>query len=465
MNIANLLSISQYIVDFSVEGIPSVELKWIGYAIKWIFDLFSGMPGAIALGAVVFTLALKTLVLPLDIYSRVKMKKQALLMESMRPEMEKLQKQYANDKNMYQQKVMELQKANGYNPLGACLPTLISLAIFITVFSSFSQYSQYANLSSYNNMTVAYSQAVYEYVLTENTDDETNDKYFLIAAIEDGKGIATTAENAPRVTRDEEDNLIAVDKNGNPVEIYGYYINYDKFSAYYDTIKDTLPDSWKENGRGWAEKDFATLAENERYDMVKDFIKLRARAEAAAYYRAHSAETSFPASTWWVGNVWYPDSMFNKEVPNFSDFRSAIIRAAGSVDSNYEDSYNEVTFDLQKEKNTYNGYFVLIVLAIGFMFLQQFVTMRSQKATSELSSVDGQGAMTNKMMMVIMPIMFGIFSFMYSAAFSIYMITNTVYSLVSTLIINKIVSVRFDKDSEKKIKLKEAGRANRKRLK
>ena len=57
--------------------------------------LFSNFYGAVALGVIVFTLALKTLVLPLDIYSRVKTKKQSLLMERMRPQMEKLQKQYA----------------------------------------------------------------------------------------------------------------------------------------------------------------------------------------------------------------------------------------------------------------------------------------------------------------------------------------------------------------------------------
>ena len=77
------------------------------------------------------------------------------------------------------------------------------------------------------------------------------------------------------------------------------------------------------------------------------------------------------------------------------------------------------------------------------MFLQQFIMMRSQKAANELSSVDGSAAKTNKWMMILMPIIFGVFSFFYSAAFSVYMITNTLYGLISTLIINKIVTVRY----------------------
>ena len=106
--------------------------------------------------------------------------------------------------------------------------------------------------------------------------------------------------------------------------------------------------------------------------------------------------------------------MLNKEVPDYAKFTSATTRAGVTVSEN---DYNSVTFNLSEQKNNYNGYFVLIVLSIGLMFLQQFIMMRSQKAANELSSVDGSAARTNKWMMIIMPIMFGLFSFMYSAAF------------------------------------------------
>lgn len=443
MNVFNLLTTSQKLIEVSVDGIGTIDLKWLGYVISWIFNLVSDIPGAIAVGVILFTLALKTLVLPLDIYSRVKMRKQSLLMESMRPEMEKLQKQYANDKQMYNQKLMELQRANGYNPLGACLPTLVSLIIFMVVFSSFSQYSQYANLTSYNEMAKAYSSAVNTYVQTVETGTEDSE-YFLIATAEEGKNHPVDITPAG-----VNENGMLVDGEGNEIDIYGYRIDYEKFMAYYRSEGNNLPSGWE------------SFTEDKKNETVEAFVRLRARTAAADYYMAHKPQTSLV----WIGNVWYPDSMLNKEVPDFANFRSAITRAAGSIDANYEESYNEVTFNLEKQKNTYNGYFVLIVLAIGFMFLQQFITMRSQKAASEFSSVDGQGAQTNKMMMIIMPIMFGFFSFFYSAAFSIYMIINTAYSLISTLIINKIVSVRFDKTVEEQARNKLQGRAGRKRLK
>lgn len=464
MNLTNLLLASKSFIEVSVEGIGTIELGKLGYVISWIFDLVSDIPGAIAVGVILFTLALKTLVLPLDIYSRVKMRKQSLLMESMRPEMEKLQKQYASDQQMYSQKLMELQRSHGYNPLGACLPTLISLIIFIVIFQSFSQYSQYANLSSYNDMTKAYSSTVNQYVILTNDEQsqdgaEGQDKYFLTAAIKDGESSYTTEVKPHHVN----DDGILVDEQGKELKVYGYFVNYDKFANYYVEQGNALPDNW-DNMVAEIEADGENSLnyQNEINEVVENFVRVGARAAAAKYYNDHKSATSLI----WIGNIWYPDSMLNKEVPDYSSFISSVNRVVGStVDANYEVSYNEVTFNLEKQKNTYNGYFVLIVLAIGFMFLQQFITMRSQKAASEFSSVDGQGARTNKMMMIIMPIIFGFFSFFYSAAFSIYMIINTMYSFISTLIINKIVSVRFDKDAEDNARKKLQGRAGRKRLK
>ena len=124
MDISNVL-LSTNFIDFAVEKISSGGLNWIGKIIQAIIEGVS----IAGLGIILFTIILKTIVLPLDIYSRYKAKKQSLLMKAMRPQMEKLQKQYANDKQMYNQKVMELQKANGISMFGACIPMIVSLVI------------------------------------------------------------------------------------------------------------------------------------------------------------------------------------------------------------------------------------------------------------------------------------------------------------------------------------------------
>lgn len=409
----NLLDVSTNFIDFAVELIDIIELNWLGTVVQWIV----GLSSIVGVGVILFTLILKTITMPLDVYSRVKMKKQSLLMKKMRPQMEKLQKQYANDKNMYSQKVMELQKQNGISMFGACLPMIVTLVIFMVVFSAFSTYSQYANLKTYNEMVTAYNQSVQTYVIKEGKDGG-----FL-----------------------EETQDISINETA-------YLVHFDKFTEI--TGKELSGN------------------ESDKMAVVRDFVRENARKSAADFYRAN--RTNFI----WVGNIWYPDSMLNKEVPNFNDFSRTVSRATNtSVDASYELSYNEVSYYLMNEGypnpdtgkvegNVFNGYFVLIVLAIGLMFLQQFISMRSQKDANELGTVDGTGASTNKWMMIMMPIIYGIFSFMYSAAFSLYMITSTLYGLISTVIINKVMDVNFAKqEANGGYQVKREKKNNRKRLK
>ena len=420
MGIFNLLAdnISTNYIDFAVEKIPSISLNWIGKIIQWLIEGVS----IVGLGIVLFTLILKTIVLPLDIYSRYKMKKQSLIMKVMRPQMEKLQKQYANDKQMYNQKVMELQKANGISLFGACLPMIISLVIFIAVFNAFSTYSQYANLKSYNDMVDCYNASVEQFVLPSDSDGAIVDKEgcFLIKTTDEALG--TDA----------------------------YLVDFDRFL---ETARNANWFSSEEI------EQYNSASEAGKMVEVRAFVRDNAGKATAAYYKEN--KNSFL----WVKNIWYPDSLLNKEVPDFSNFGSSISKA--SVSSNYEESYKAVTQYLEKEKDTFNGYFILIVLAIGLMFLQQFIAMRMQKDSNELSTVDGSGARTNKWMLIMMPIIYGIFSFFYSAAFSTYMITNTLYGLITMVILNKIMNVKFAKKeaSGELFKKKNEKTINRKRLK
>ncbi|MGN0814829.1 MAG: membrane protein insertase YidC [Candidatus Coproplasma sp.] len=429
----NLLAQSSRVLGYGVKSIASIDLNWIGQIIKWLIE---GI-GIIGVGIIVFTLILKTIVLPLDIYSRIKTKKQALVMDKMRPQMEKLQKQYANDKNMYSQKVMELQKKNGYSMLGACLPMLVSLIIFIFVFNAFSTYSQYANLESYNDMVNAYNGVVTTYILDET--DPASDGFLIPVTV--------------------------TDKNGN--EETDYRVEFTAFANHYNNEKGTsltedgvytaLMAEYKEaypetNVTAGIENSQDSVGEAVRLTLVSFYIEGPAAQAAADYYAEHNN------SFLWVGNLWYPDSMLNKEVPDFSKFKSTVTQA--SIDSSYEDSYNKVTANLVEEKNTYNGYFVLIVLSIGFMLLQQWISMRANKSVNDLSTVDGSGARTNKMMMIMMPIIYGVFAFLYSASFSLYMITNTVYSIITTLIINKVMDVWFAKKEERAEHEKLSGKRN-----
>ena len=71
MNFFNLLAenVSEKFIEFTVEKLTPDPLNWIAKAISWIFNLFSDAKFGVALGVILFTVKLKTVVLPLDIYS------------------------------------------------------------------------------------------------------------------------------------------------------------------------------------------------------------------------------------------------------------------------------------------------------------------------------------------------------------------------------------------------------------
>ena len=119
----------------------SPTIGGIGYLVKAIV----GITSSIALGVVLFTIILKLVTLPFDFMSRRSMRKNSLLMEKMRPELEKLQRQYSNDKLLYNQKMQALYKKNGYSMMGACLPTIITLVVFIIAINGFTTFSNYQN--------------------------------------------------------------------------------------------------------------------------------------------------------------------------------------------------------------------------------------------------------------------------------------------------------------------------------
>ena len=433
-----LANLSQGVLGYGITTLPTESmLDWLGEVIRWLIE---GV-GVIGVGIIIFTLILKTIVLPLDIYSRIKSKKQALVMEKMRPQMEKLQKQYANEKQLYQQKVLELQKKSGYSMFGACVPMIVSLIIFIIVFQAFSAYSQYATVESYNDMVRSYNSVVERYELTEENSEGFLQKVYYS---EDGSWTVYSGEEAPAEGA-----------------AYDYKVDFSAFAKAYNKqnnlalteegVYSALVKQYSEEtgtviAQGAENSSDASTREAVRMTLVSFVIDGYAAQKVADDYisKQQSGEGS---GFLWVKNIWYPDSVLSREVPDFSTFRQAASRL--NIDAGYEESYNKVTADLVQQKEQYNGYFILIILSIGVMLLQQFIAMRSNKATNELSSVDGSAQRTTKMMMIMMPIIYGLFAFMYSSAFSIYMITNTIYSIITTLIINKAMNVWFSRREER----------------
>ncbi len=84
------------------------------------------------LAMIVFTVLIRLVLTPLDIRSRVGMRKTSLL----QPKLAALQKKYANDREKLNQKTAELYKKEGVNPMSSCLPLLLTWPVLIIVFNA-----------------------------------------------------------------------------------------------------------------------------------------------------------------------------------------------------------------------------------------------------------------------------------------------------------------------------------------
>ncbi|MDE6189682.1 MAG: YidC/Oxa1 family membrane protein insertase [Clostridia bacterium] len=109
---------------------------------------------------VVFTLLLRLILTPFDIWQKIGMRKQKAKMDALRPQMAKIQKQYANRPDILRQKQYELQKSAHINLFSSCLPMIFTLVIFALIFQGFRQYIISANeqivSDLYNNVYVKF---------------------------------------------------------------------------------------------------------------------------------------------------------------------------------------------------------------------------------------------------------------------------------------------------------------------
>ena len=522
--------------------VPSIgEIANISVRYEWICKIIAAIIGFakdVGLGIILFTVILKLITLAPDVWSRVSMKKNALKMEAMKEDLEKLQKQYAKNKDLYQQKMMALYKKNGYSAFSACLPTIITLVFFFIVIGAFNSYSQVSERDIFDGMRVAYNQSIEKVAAEENSsvkkvetaDDKGNVHvaYYLdYGNIFAKKGISgcfvvvgddyaadrTKAAELIAVYGKDIEKIIRADGTFNPdyfefkkiidnevqsglikrAEAAGlkdalitagaisekdgvYYIMDETLfwetcpdlAAKYRVLKD------KEKPEDKDETDYAAIIENADFATEKASFEAKAEAKlteelfkiieskeieevregarkaAAEWYEGdgnNARSVIFP----WVKNIWAADCSWTTALPASNDELSKKINVTIS-----ETDYEELTYNLgrYKEKGfkNGNGWFILVALSILSMAGSTIIMNKTQKTQMQLSSVDGDNstaASTQKMMTWMMPIMFGIFSFIYSAAFSIYMVTNSLLSTGSTLLINLIVEKSFKKKIEK----------------
>ncbi len=446
---------------------------WLVQLIAWLVRIC----GDVGIGVILFTFVLKLVTLPFDYFSRAAMRRNSLKMEEMRPELEKLQEKYAGNKDLYNQKMMALYKKNGYSMFGGCLPTILTLVIFIIAINAFTDYSKFQNQKYFYEMANSYNNVVYA-----GFELDSEEKY--IVRDKNGKIIVDFDEIEKT---DLEDNQI-IDK-----EISVLDKNGKAFKIFYEKEQNSLPENenysvkvWTENGyviynqtydletSSWLKESFSisdemllnsNLKSPENNNLTikingqpKTFKEAKAIVDGSwtaekfilDIRQTKSAQTyeDEPKQFLWVKNIWVTDSPLAHPIESdWSRFKSTHGYTGADIEAG---GYNNLVAKLSDYKNAPNGYFILVALTALSSLLMQIVMGKSQKAQMELQTVDGQGMQTQKVMKWMMPIMMAIFAFMYTAAFSLYIVVSSIFSIGTTYGINFIVDRKFKKENENK---------------
>lgn len=330
--------------------------KPIGFWDSIIF-WFEGAVGNYALALILVTVIIKLVMAPIDFVNRYTSKKSARKQAELKPELDKINAKYANDKNMLNQKTMELYKSHNYNIGGTCFGMLaylvLTMVVFWTLFGSLNTISAY-------KIGDQYLQVRKEYFATYNIDVDALDE-------------ATTAE--AKLTE-----LVA------------------------------------------------TLSDEEK-------TSLQAQAEANALEKYNECKTSFL----WIENIWLADTTIN----SIMEYKEFIGKSALTTEQISETEYNLVMENMSGESRSFNGLFILAVLAAGFNYLSTAMNgwiskWRAKKKGLDVSLVSGGN---NKIMTIVMPLIMGVFTLFYNAAFGLYIVAGALVTLVTSPLVTLFVDM------------------------
>lgn len=362
-----------------------------------IIGLFSFIPNY-AWSIIVFTIILKLILSPLDFWQRKVQRNSLKKQQEMQPMIEKLQKQYGSNRQVLNQKTMELYKKNNYNVVGSCVSMLINFVltifIFFTLFYGLTGMAQNKVYDQYKNLQTNFYTAYSDKFGVENEGTVVWADYTSKLATKETEALAKLAEEGIDSPSSEQlflkEQELFINENAEIKEILA------NEAVYYNSIKD-----------GWL----------------------------------------------WVDSIWRADTY----VSGFPDYQSYFTSAAitsrdeynaikdldnkNDIMQQWENEYNLITKDIQAEHKSWNGYFILVILAalityISITFSQKTSLKRNKMAAQ--AQPQQQGSM--KIMKIIMPLIMVFFTLSYSAAFAVYIVTNQIMSLAITTVALAIFS-------------------------
>ncbi|MCV2876938.1 membrane protein insertase YidC [Rhodobacteraceae bacterium XHP0102] len=113
--------------------LDSIDWGWFYFLTKpmfWLLHNLNVMIGNMGLAIIALTFIVKAVLFPLAYKSYASMAR----MKELQPEMEKLKERAGDDREAMQKGMMELYKKNKVNPASGCLPILLQIPIFFSLY-------------------------------------------------------------------------------------------------------------------------------------------------------------------------------------------------------------------------------------------------------------------------------------------------------------------------------------------
>jgi len=127
------------ILDNAAENIPNInktmDYGWFWFFAQpmlWMINWLFNMVGNYGVAIILMTLILRLLMWPLTRKSYVS----TMMMQKMQPELQRVQKLYANDKARLQMEIMKVYQTHKTSPMAGCLPMLIQIPIFFALYKA-----------------------------------------------------------------------------------------------------------------------------------------------------------------------------------------------------------------------------------------------------------------------------------------------------------------------------------------
>lgn len=401
----------------------------------WTQDMWSAIIGLFSFipnwgwMIIVFTILLKIILSPLDYFQRRLARKNAQKQAALQPELLKIQKKFGNNKQLLNQKTMELYKRENYNLMGSCWGMLINMAItlfiFFTLFSGLTGISQTNMTNEYKEIESFYNEKFVSTFSDVNNESEVKTKQ---------DAIFNNAINEAKLELETEE------------------VNDKVYSKALEIMynKETTND---------------------------DYQKLRTVQNAV--YEKYNNEIK--QGFLWVKNIWRPDTSssvfmdFNSYqntsgLFNSDEYKNELKARIGeetnqdtintitnNLKTEYKNNYNIITYGIQQNyKGSWNGYYILVILAGVITYLSVLISQMqsSNKKKKQKNAEQSKDANTLQQpkamgfMKFLLPILMIFFTIGYSTLFALYIVTNSIMSTIISMVLLKI----FEAQEKKKNK-------------